>query len=132
MKNSSWKYPFPTLDDKHFNGNKDGRLDALETAFRDAHLDEINRAAAEQQTKQKTNRCASKYPAEPKACDETEAAETKHEGAQVLLILLAILVLLGGFALAIATEGTMFIKAMILFAAAAIAIKFLKLGGLYR
>ena len=46
MKNSSWKHPFPTFTDKMFDGNKDGKLDALETAFRDAHIEEMNRNAA--------------------------------------------------------------------------------------
>lgn len=41
MKNSSWKHPFPTFTDKMFDGNKDGKLDALETAFRDAHIEEM-------------------------------------------------------------------------------------------
>ena len=55
MKNSSWKHPFPTFTDKMFDGNKDGKLDALETAFRDAHIDEMNRNAAKQQSKPKSS-----------------------------------------------------------------------------
>ena len=54
MKNSSWKHSFPTFTDKMFDGNKDGKLDALETAFRDAHIEEMNRNAAKQDTQPKS------------------------------------------------------------------------------
>jgi len=42
MKNKSWKYPSSTLDDKLFDSNNDGKLDAFETLFRDAHLTEMS------------------------------------------------------------------------------------------
>lgn len=47
MKNKSWQYPFPTLDDKCFDSNKDGKLDTFETIFRDMHLNEMNKKAAD-------------------------------------------------------------------------------------
>lgn len=45
MKNKSWQHPFGTLDDKRFDSNKDGKLGAFETMFRDMHLNEMNRKA---------------------------------------------------------------------------------------
>lgn len=42
MKNDSPFYKFPTLDDKRFDANKDGKLTGAETVFRDAHLMEIS------------------------------------------------------------------------------------------
>ena len=53
MKNSSWKYPFPTFADKMFDGNKDGKLDAFETAFRDAHIEEMNETLPKRKTSRK-------------------------------------------------------------------------------
>lgn len=41
MKNDSHIYPFPTMEDKFFDTNKDGKLTGSETIFRDAHLLEM-------------------------------------------------------------------------------------------
>ena len=41
MKNKSLQKPFPTMVDRFFDKNKDGQLGFLETAFRDAHLKEM-------------------------------------------------------------------------------------------
>lgn len=42
VKNKSFQHPFPTLDDKFFDKNNDGKLNTVETLFRDAHLSEMN------------------------------------------------------------------------------------------
>lgn len=138
MKNSSWKHPFPTFTDKIFDGNKDGKLDALETAFRDAHIEEMNRNAAKQDTQPKSNFIIPENPAEKTVYDATETTERKSNvnttpiGVQLVFILIAIVVLVGGFIMALSTEGTMFIKAIILFGAGAIAIGLLKFVGVYK
>ncbi len=41
MKNKSLQNPFPTMVDKFFDKNKDGKLGYMETIFRDAHLKEM-------------------------------------------------------------------------------------------
>lgn len=138
MKNSSWKHPFPTFTDKMFDGNKDGKLNALETAFRDAHIEEMNRNAAKQDTQSKSSYIIPENPAEKTVYDATETTERKSNvnttpiGVQLVFILIAIVVLVGGFIMALSTEGTMFIKAIILFGAGAIAIGLLKFVGLYK
>ncbi len=138
MKNSSWKHPFPTFTDKMFDGNKDGKLDALETAFRDAHIDEMNRNAAKQQSKPKSSCYIPETPAEKTVFNGTENTDSKNNvnttpiGVQLVFILIAIVVLVGGFIMALSTEGTMFIKAIILFGAGAIAIGLLKFVGVYK
>lgn len=138
MKNSSWKHPFPTFTDKMFDGNKDGKLDALETAFRDAHIEEMNRNAAKQDSQPKSSFIIPETPAEKTVYNETETTGRKNNvnttpiGVQLVFILIAIVVLVGGFIMALSTEGTMFIKAIILFGAGAIAIGFLKFVGLYK
>lgn len=138
MKNSSWKHPFPTFTDKMFDGNKDGKLDALETAFRDAHIEEMNRNAAKQQSKPKSSCYIPETPAEKTVYNGTENTDSKNNvnttpiGVQLVFILIAIVVLVGGFIMALSTEGTMFIKAIILFGAGAIAIGLLKFVGAYK
>lgn len=138
MKNSSWKHPFPTFTDKMFDGNKDGKLDALETAFRDAHIEEMSRNAAKQDTQPKSSFIIPETPAEKTVYDATETTESKSNvnttpiGVQLVFILIAIVVLVGGFIMALSTEGTMFIKAIILFGAGAIAIGLLKFVGVYK
>ena len=138
MKNSSWKHPFPTFTDKMFDGNKDGKLDALETAFRDAHIEEMNRNAAKQQSKLKSSCYIPETPAEKTVYNGTENTDSKNNvnttpiGVQLVFILIAIVVLVGGFIMALSTEGTMFIKAIILFGAGAIAIGLLKFVGVYK
>lgn len=138
MKNSSWQHPFPTFTDKMFDGNRDGKLDALETAFRDAHIEEINRNAAKQQSKPKSSCYIPETPAEKTVYNGTENTDSKNNvnttpiGVQLVFILIAIVVLVGGFIMALSTEGTMFIKAIILFGAGAIAIGLLKFVGVYK
>ena len=138
MKNSSWKHPFPTFTDKMFDGNKDGKLNAIETAFRDAHIDEMNRNAAKQQSKPKSSCYIPETPAEKTVYNGTENTDSKNNvnttpiGVQLVFILIAIVVLVGGFIMALSTEGTMFIKAIILFGAGAIAIGLLKFVGVYK
>ena len=138
MKNSSWKHPFPTFADKMFDGNKDGKLNAFETAFRDAHIEEMNRNAAKQDTQPKSSFIIPENPAEKTVYDATETTERKSNvnttpiGVQLVFILIAIVVLVGGFIIALSTEGTMFIKAIILFGAGAIAIGLLKFVGVYK
>ena len=138
MKNSSWQHPFPTFTDKMFDGNRDGKLDALETAFRDAHIEEINRNAAKQQSKPKSSCYIPETPAEKTVYNGTENTDSKNNvnttpiGVQLVFILIAIVVLVGGFVMALSTEGTMFIKAIILFGAGAIAIGLLKFVGAYK
>ena len=135
MKNKSWKYPFPTFSDKMFDGNKDGKLDAFETMFRDMHIEEMNRNAAKQETKPKSSCYIPEPSAEQTVYDGTEITERKNNvnttsiGVQLVFILLAVAVLVGGFVMALLTEGTMFIKAIILFGASAVAIGLLKLVG---
>ena len=51
MKNNSLQYPFPTLNDSFFDKNKDGKLNTIETAFRDAHLNEMKHKANQTETK---------------------------------------------------------------------------------
>lgn len=126
MKNSSWKYPFPTFADKMFDGSKDGKLDALETAFRDAHIEEMHRNAANQESQPKKTFITERNPQKEKDVNTTS------RGIQLLFILIAIAVLVGGFILALSTEGTKFITAVILFGAVAIAIGLLKFVGLYK
>ena len=138
MKNSSWKHPFPTFTDKMFDGNKDGKLNAIETAFRDAHIEEMNRNAAKQDTQPKSSFTIPENPDEKTIYDVTETTERKNDvdttpiGVQLVFILIAIVVLVSGFIMALSTEGTMFIKAIILFGAGAIAIGLLKFVGLYK
>lgn len=50
MKNESRQYPFEAFNDKHFDHDKDGRLDLEETLFRDMYLNEI-REKSEQDVK---------------------------------------------------------------------------------
>lgn len=134
MKNSSWKHPFPTFSDKMFDGNKDGKLDAFETAFRDAHIEEMSRNATKQNTQPKSGFTIPENPAEKTDYNGTEnKSNTDAPSASVQLVctFLAIIVIFGGIILALSSEGTMFIKAIIAFAAAYVAIGLLKLGGVY-
>lgn len=128
MKNSSWKHPFPTFSDKIFDGNKDGKLDAFETAFRDAHIEEMNRNAEKRNTQTKNKIVA---PQKPESVGRNNS-NTVPIGVQLFFILLAVIVLIAGIIFAIAVEGTLFIRAVILSGAVAIAIGLLKFVGLYR
>lgn len=52
MKNESWQNPFPRMEDRFFDSNHDGKLDAIESAFRDAHIREMNKKTSETQNQQ--------------------------------------------------------------------------------
>ena len=136
MKNSSWKNPFPTFNDKMFDKNKDGKLDAFETAFRDAHIEEMKRNAAKHDTRTKSNLSIPLNPCEKTAQNVTEAHERKDDadtsfiGARVVVMLVAVAVLAGGLVLAFSTKGTAFIKTIILFVAGAAAIGLLRMAGI--
>lgn len=136
MKNSSWKNPFPTFNDKMFDKNKDGKLDAFETAFRDAHIEEMKRNAAKRDTRTKSNLTIPLNPCEKTAQNATETHEGKDDadtsfiGVRVVVMLVAVAVLAGGLVLAFSTKGTAFIKAIILFGAGAAAIGLLRMAGI--
>ena len=136
MKNSSWKNPFPTFNDKMFDKNKDGKLDAFETAFRDAHIEEMKRNAAKHDTRTKSNLTIPLNPCKKTPQNVTETheregdADTSFIGARVVVMLVAVAVLAGGLVLAFSTKGTAFIKAIILFGAGAAAIGLLRMAGI--
>ncbi len=50
MKNTSLQHPFPTAVDRFFDKNKDGKLGLLETVFRDAHINEMNKKKVSEKT----------------------------------------------------------------------------------
>ena len=133
MKNSSWKYPFPTLEDKMFDHNNDGKLDAFETAFRDAHLDEMNRLAEEDRNKPKGhNYTPIQTEITPEPQSRSNFQQPDHSAFTVLLLLfLAIACIIGGFVLAFMAECGAFGKAMILFCAMALALFLLRYAGEY-
>lgn len=136
MKNRSWKNPFPTFHDNMFDKNKDGKLDAFETAFRDAHIEEMKRNAAKHDTRTKSNLTIPLNPCEKTVRNVTEAhegeddADTSFIGVRVVVMLVAVAVLAGGLVWAISTKGTAFIKAIILFGAGAAAIGLLRMAGI--
>lgn len=136
MKNSSWKNPFPTFNDKMFDKNKDGKLDAFETAFRDAHIEEMKRNAAKHDIRPKGGSTIPLNPCERTAQNTTEAhereddADTSFIGVRVVVMLVAVAVLAGGLVWAISTKGTAFIKAIILSGAGAAAIGLLRMAGI--
>ncbi len=136
MKNSSWKHPFPTFHDNMFDKNKDGKLDAFETAFRDAHIEEMKRKAAKRDTRPKSNLTIPLNPCQKTPQNVTEAhegeddADTSFIGVRVVVMLVVVAVLAGGLVLAISTKGTAFIKAIILFGAGAAAIGLLRMAGI--
>lgn len=47
MMNHSWQNPFPRAGDKFFDRNHDGKLDAIESSFRDAHIREMSENTGE-------------------------------------------------------------------------------------
>lgn len=136
MKNSSWKNPFPTFNDKMFDKNKDGKLDAFETAFRDAHIEEMKRNAAKQDIRPKGGSTIPLNPCQKTPQNVTEAhegeddADTSFIGVRVVVMLVAVAVLAGGLVWAFSTKGTAFIKAIILFGAGAAAIGLLRMAGI--
>lgn len=64
MKNDSHINPFPTMEDKFFDTNKDGKLTGTETVFRDAHLlemaDKVGDETKNQQTTHSNSRALGK------------------------------------------------------------------------
>lgn len=134
MKNSSWKHPFPTFTDKMFDGNRDGKLNAFETAFRDAHIDEMKRKAQEQQSKPKSS-CY--IPADLPNTEENQQPSGTHSPAesifsQLLLICISIISCVGGLVLAFAIEGGMFERLLIIIGAVSLALLSLRLAGVYK
>lgn len=127
MKNESLQYPFPTLDDKRFDLNKDGKLDTFETIFRDAHLNEMNRKA-EQYAKEKQSKPKDSF--EPINQNKKTSDTNVSDGLQLLAIFLAIVVLIGGIVLAIAVDTSLIGRALICFAAVGIALLIFKAVGL--
>ncbi|MGN0545932.1 MAG: hypothetical protein ACI4I3_01250 [Acutalibacteraceae bacterium] len=133
MKNSSWKYPFPTLEDKMFDQNNDGKLDAFETAFRDAHLDEMNRLVEEDQKKTKVK---SYYLLDlVNEAKEHNIGDPEHPKASfvavLLLVFLAIACIIGVFILPFIVECGAFVEAIIVFSALTLALVLLRVAGLY-
>lgn len=134
MKNSSWKHPFPTFTDKMFDGNKDGKLDALETAFRDAHIDEMNRNAAKQDTQPKSSCYIS---ADLPNTDENQQPSGTHTPAesiisQLLLICISIISCVGGLVIAFIIEGGIVERLLIIIGAVSLALLSLRLAGVYK
>ena len=136
MKNSSWKNPFPTFNDNMFDKNKDGKLDAFETAFRDAHIEEMKRKAAKRDIRPKgdstipLNPCQKTVRNATKTHEREDDADTSFIGVRVVVMLVVVAVLAGGLVLAFSTKGTAFIKAIILFVAGAAAIGLLRMAGI--
>lgn len=136
MKNSSWKNPFPTFNDNMLDKNKDGKLDAFETAFRDAHIEEMKRNAAKRDIRPKGGSTIPLNPREKTVRNATKTHERKDDadtsfiGVRVVVMLVAVAVLAGGLVWAISTKGTAFIKAIILFVAGAAAIGLLRMAGI--
>ena len=134
MKNSSWKHPFPTFTDKMFDGNKDGKLNAFETAFRDAHIEEMNRNAAKQDTQPKSSCYIS---ADLPNTDENQQPSGMHTPAesiisQLLLICISIISCVGGLVIAFIIEGGMFERLLIIIGAVSLALLLLRLAGVYK
>ena len=136
MKNNSWKHPFPTFHDNMFDKNKDGKLDAFETAFRDAHIEEMKRNAAKHDTRTKSNLTIPLNPCKKTVRNATKTHERKDDadtsfiGVRVVVMLVVVAVLAGGLVWAFSTKGTAFIKAIILFGAGAAAIGLLRMAGI--
>ena len=134
MKNKSWKYPFPTFSDKMFDGNKDGKLDAFETAFRDAYIEEMNRNAAKQNTRPKSS-CY--IPANTQNTGENKKSHKPQSLAeaiipQLLLIIMSIICLIGGLLLAFVIEGGMLAMLLIIIGVISLALLLLRLAGVYK
>ena len=134
MKNSSWKHPFPTFTDKMFDGNKDGKLNAIETAFRDAHIEEMSRNAASQQSKPKSSCYIS---ADLPNTDENQQPSGTHTPAesiisQLLLICISIISCVGGLVLAFIIEGGIFERLLIIIGAISLSLLSLRLAGVYK
>lgn len=133
MKNKSWQYPFPTLEDKIFDSNKDGELDTFETMFRDAALNESNQKAKEYAKRQEEKRYYNNEEDEPQynTSRKDTSVTNASGGSELLAILFSLIVLIGGIVLAITVEASLIVSALILFSAVGIALSILKAVGLY-
>lgn len=128
MKNKSLNNPFPTFSDKMFDGNKDGKLDAIETAFRDAHLYETSQKKL--QTEER------KHPVKPAVePDKTPISKSNEKspsaGLQLFTALLVIVILIGAFAFAIYARKSPILSVGALAGAIALVIFLLKDAGMY-
>ncbi|MBQ3216731.1 MAG: hypothetical protein IJB35_02825 [Oscillospiraceae bacterium] len=132
MKNKSWKYPFGTPADKMFDGDKNGELDTLETVFRDAYLDEMDRKACDYCKTEHRRKCRIENTPITDAGGAKQSGNSISDGAKLFVVLLVVVVSIGGLALALTVDGTMFIRAAIIFAAVWFSISLLKLAGLYK
>ena len=134
MKNRSWKYPFPTFSDSMFDKNKDGKLDVFETAFRDAHIEEINRNTTKHPSKKKRDYVVTenRFKNTIENNDSTNSDTTTSIIFELIFVLLAVAVLIFGFVLVLSAESSMFFKAVIMFCSATIAIALLKFADIYR
>lgn len=132
MKNNSFKNPFPRLGDSMFDGNNDGKLDTFETIFRDAHIEEMNQYAEEEKEQQNSGYSIPTITNnEAKPSERNNNAYTTSYNIQLVFIILSIVVSVGGIILALSTEA-MFFRGIILFGAVFIALKLLKIVGLYK
>ncbi len=129
MKNSSWKHPFPTFADKMFDANKDGKLNTVETVFRDAHIEEMKRNAEKQESRPKSNSVISESLAVNTVCTQRH---TTPKVVRLAFFTIAVIVLAVGIFMALSTEGTMFVKAIILFCTGAVAKGLLKFVGIHK
>ena len=134
MKNSSWKHPFPTFTDKMFDGNKDGKLNAIETAFRDAHIEEMNRNAAKQDTQPKSSCFTSADLPNTVENQQPSGTHTPAESiiSQLLLICISIISCVGGLVLAFIIEGGIVERLLIIIGAVSLALLSLRLAGVYK
>lgn len=137
MKNKSWQHPFPTFEDKHFDRNKDGKLDAFETIFRDMHINEMNRKADNYSNKRSVNgtyksKNYSKFTPETKSDKSKSTENNVSAGLQLFVIFLVIAILIGGFMIAVTLDGNAFIRVVILFVTVAISLWLLKKVELYK
>lgn len=108
MKNKSWKYPFSTFGDKMFDGNNDGKLDTFETAFRDAHLEEIEQNVSNQNSHAKNSGYISNH-----TYDKPNFAN--KEPQSLTLLFFSIIVLIGGIIFAFTVDINNFFQLIVLF-----------------
>ncbi len=125
MKNKSFKYPFPTLADKMFDKNKDGKLDTFETAFRDMYLDEMSRKADEYSknagtsSRHKPNNNV-KFTSESDNNKPPESGKSVEKLNQTLWLINTVLI--GGIAVAVFFDIPEITKVLILAAAFALSL----------
>lgn len=135
MKNKSWQYPFPTFCDKFFDSNKDGKLDTLETFFRDMHLNEIKQNA-DNNLKSKSTK--SQYIIQNKVAHTTNTdANRKPEkkvsyGIQLFVIILVMIISVVGFMVTLSLEKSMQFQVVTILIAVKLCISLLRSVGLHR